>query len=109
MTAEAKIIAAAKIGKLLAAPKDVGAINLLKRWREIELLLQSSSSLSSLPWAKTNAARRGAGIGLSAPRIERQMTSFKSRSSAASSLAKSILLERSEPQAVFWLRSSRSM
>src|SRR5687767_15844862 len=107
MAAEPEIIAAAEIGELLAAPEDVRAIDLLERRREFEFSLQSSSSSFS-PWAKTKAARRGGGMGLSAPRIERQMTSFSSRSSAASSLAKSILLERSAPQAVFGLRSFKS-
>src|SRR5204863_525133 len=48
------------------------------------------------------------GIGLWAPRIERQMTSLSRRSSAASSLAKFILAEMSEPHAVRKLRCFRS-
>src|SRR5436190_10791174 len=107
MAAEAEIVAAAEVGKLPAAPNNIGAIDLLQRWAKFEFGPQSSSS--SLPlWAKTNAARRGGGMGMSAPRMERQRISFRSRSSAASSFAKFILSESAEPHAVFLLRSVRS-
>src|SRR5258705_12871015 len=100
MTAEPEIVAATKVRKFLAAPENIRAIDLLQQWAKFEFGPQSSSS--SLPlWAKTNAARRGGGMGLSAPRMERQRISFRSRSSAASSLAKFILPESAEPHAVF--------
>src|SRR5881628_813942 len=107
VTAEPEIIAAAEVRKFLAAPENISTIYLLQPRPECDLGPQSSSS--SLPlWAKTNAARRGGGIGLSGPRIERQMISLRSRSSAASSFAKVILPESAEPHAVFLLRSVRS-
>src|ERR1043166_1329819 len=66
-----------------------------------------SSSSSFAGCAKTKAARLGAGIGLSGPRTERQMISFSSRSSAASSFLKFIRRERRLPQAVLRFFSFR--
>ena len=47
-----------------------------------------------------NAARRGGGIGESAPRIERQMISFNSSSGARSASRRFIRNDASAPQAV---------
>src|SRR5258706_4549147 len=68
---------------------------------------QSSSSFPGC--AKTNAARLGAGTGLSGPRTERQIISFNSKSSAASSFLKFIFCDFLLPQAVIGFFSVRSI
>src|SRR4051812_34549666 len=67
---------------------------------------QSSSSFFTR--GKTNAARTGAGIGDFDPFTDLQITSFSSKSSAASSFAKSNCSDRSAPHAVALFFSFKS-